>query len=123
VSETIKITAGSGNVFADIDLPDPNEALLKAKLAHSISRLIEQMQLTQREAARILGVDQPKVSALVRGRLSGFSIERLLPFVRALQYDVEIHLKPMPACDEPARTGVTESAGRQVLQEALSSGR
>ena len=94
MSETIKISAGTGNVFADVGLAEPEEALLKAKIAHSIHTLIREKGLTQTEAARRLGVDQPKVSALVRGRLSGFSLSRLLRFVRALEYDVEIHLKP-----------------------------
>ena len=84
---------GSGNVFADLRVPRPEEALAKAELAHKIARLIERRRLTQAEAARILDVDQPKVSALRRGRLSGFSLDRLVRFVVLLGHDVEIVVK------------------------------
>ncbi len=84
---------GSGNVFADLRVPRPEEALAKAELAHKITRLIERRRLTQAEAARILDVDQPKVSALRRGRLSGFSLDRLVRFVVLLGHDVEIVVK------------------------------
>lgn len=69
--------ASSGNVFADLDLPNPEEALAKAELAHKIAVLIEDKKLAQVQAAKLLGVDQPKSSALIRGHLSGFSLERL----------------------------------------------
>jgi len=68
----------SGNVFADLGLPNPEEALAKAELAHKIALLIQNKGLTQVQTAKLLGVDQPKVSALLRGRLSGFSLERLM---------------------------------------------
>ncbi len=87
---------GSGNVFADLGLPHPEEALVKAELAHKITKLIERRRLTQVEAARILDVDQPKVSALRRGRLSGFSLDRLVRFVVLLGHDVEIVVKKRP---------------------------
>lgn len=68
---------GSGNVFADLGLPDAEEALAKARLAQEIVETIERKGLSQSEAAEMMGLDQPKVSALVRGRLSGFSTDRL----------------------------------------------
>jgi len=92
----IKITRGSGNVFADIGLPDAEEYMTKAKLAYRICDIIEERKLTQAQAAKVLGVDQPKVSALVRGRLEGFSIERLLRYLNALGRDVEIVVRPKP---------------------------
>lgn len=83
----------SGNVFADLGFPQAEEMMAKAVLAHRISSILEERGLTQAEAARVLGVDQPKVSALRRGRLSGFSLERLLRFLLLLGRDVEIVVK------------------------------
>jgi len=81
-----------GNVFEDLGLPDAPELRIKARLAHQISRIIVKRNMTQMKAAAVLGIDQPKVSALVRGRLEKFSIERLCDFVRALGCDVDIHV-------------------------------
>jgi predicted XRE-type DNA-binding protein len=94
VSDRAQYTLGSGNVFADLDYPDPEEALLKAKLAREISAAIRERTLTQESAAEILGLDQPKVSAIMRGRLSGFSVERLLRCLTALERDVTITVGP-----------------------------
>ena len=96
MTKEIKVQIGSGNVFADLGLPNPEERLVKAELASLISSAIEQKNLTQIEAAELLGIDQPKVSALTRGRLSGFSTARLLRFLNALGNDVEIVVKPKP---------------------------
>jgi predicted XRE-type DNA-binding protein len=89
-----KVTESSGNVFADLDVADPEEALVKAELAGAIAALISARRLTQMQAAELLGIDQPKVSALMRGRLSGFSVDRLLRFLLALDRDVEIVVTP-----------------------------
>jgi predicted XRE-type DNA-binding protein len=94
MSSVPKHEIGSGNVFRDLGLPDAEELQAKADLAYEISRTIDQRKLSQREAAEILGIDQPKVSALVRGRLSGFSMERLYRFLNALGKDVEIVVRP-----------------------------
>lgn len=94
---------GTGNVFADLDLPQPDEALAKAELAQKIVAIVQARRLTQTDAAAILGVDQPKVSALMRGRLSGFSIERLLRFLLLLGRDVEISVKPRPRSRSQSR--------------------
>ncbi len=94
---------GSGNVFADLRVAHPEEALAKAELAYKISKLIEQRKLTQAEAAKILDVDQPKVSALRRGRLAGFSLDRLVRFVVLLGHDVEIVVKKRPRPGRPAK--------------------
>ena len=75
------IVAGSGNIFADLDLPDAEDRLAKAELARMIGAIIRDRGLTQAAAAKILGVDQPKVSALASGRLAGFSFERLTYFL------------------------------------------
>ena len=86
-------TVGSGNVFADLGFPNAEEMLAKAELAQKITSIIERHRLTQAQAANVLGVDQPKVSALKRGRLSGFSLERLVRFLILLGRDVEIVVK------------------------------
>jgi predicted XRE-type DNA-binding protein len=90
------VQASSGNVFADLDLPEAQELLVKAELAHRIGSIIRHRHLTQVEAAQVLGVDQPKISALLRGRLAGFSTERLLRFLTTLDRDVEIVIKKKP---------------------------
>jgi len=84
----------SGNVFADLGLPQPEDRLAKAELARKISELIAERRLTQLEAAALLRIDQPKISALVRGRLAGFSLERLVRFLNALGRDVRIVVTP-----------------------------
>ena len=88
------VEASSGNVFADLGLPNPEDALAKAKLASRICQVIEERGLTQTEAAKILGLDQPKVSALVRGKLSGFSADRLFRFLNDLGQEIEITIRP-----------------------------
>lgn len=86
----------SGNVFADLGLPNAEDRLAKAELARKISEIIVKRRLTQMEAGELLGIDQPKISALVRGRLGGFSLERLVRFLTVLGRDVEIVVKPKP---------------------------
>ena len=83
----------SGNVFADLEVDAPEEALAKAELTVKITEIIEAKGLTQAAAAKVLGIDQPKVSALLRGKLTGFSTERLIKFLNALGRDVEIVVK------------------------------
>ncbi|HLK13413.1 MAG TPA: helix-turn-helix transcriptional regulator [Fimbriimonadaceae bacterium] len=84
------VSYGSGNVFADLVLPNPEERLGKAKLAVAIMDAIKSRGLTQTEAAKLLGIDQPKVSKIHRGRLSEFSTERLLGYLIHLGLDVDI---------------------------------
>lgn len=90
VTKRIKVEAGTGNVFADIGLPNPEERLAKAGLAMRITETIRAQKLTQTRAARILGIDQPKISRLLRGQLAGFSTGRLMYFLTLLGRDVEI---------------------------------
>jgi predicted XRE-type DNA-binding protein len=96
MAEQIRVTKSSGNVFADLGLPNADERLVKATLAIEIGRIIKARKLTQQAAARLMGIDQPKVSHLLRGRLSGFSTERLLGFLTALGRDVEIVVRTPP---------------------------
>lgn len=105
--ETTRFVSGSGNVFADLQLPDPEEALAKAGLAQAIAETIERRGLTQEEAGRIMGLDQPKVSAIVRGRLSGFTQDRLTRCVLALGNDVEITIRSGAASAVAGHLAVT----------------
>jgi predicted XRE-type DNA-binding protein len=88
-----EFTPSSGNVFADLNLPHADDLLAKAELAAKIIAEIERRRLTQSQAAAILGIDQPKVSALKQGKLSGFSIERLMRLLLVLGRDIEITVK------------------------------
>lgn len=105
----LAITQGSGNVFADLGLPDAANRQLKVDLAMAINALIARRRLTQAAAAERLGVGQPKVSALARYKLDGFSAERLMSFLAALGQDVEIVVKNRPR---------TRSAGRVSVKAA-----
>lgn len=89
----ISVTESSGNVFADMGLPEPEEELTKAQLASHIRQVIKRQRLTQVAAAALMGIDQPKVSALLNGRLANFSSERLMRLLTALGQDVVITVK------------------------------
>jgi predicted XRE-type DNA-binding protein len=102
----IPVEASSGNVFADLGLNDPGEHLVKAELVRRITDIIAERKLTQVRAAKLLDIDQPKVSALLRGKLDGFSTDRLFRFLNALGSDVDIVIRP-------ARSG--ETAGTRVV--------
>lgn len=82
----------SGNVFADLGFPDAEERLAKAKLIVQIDRIIRKRRLTQEEAAKILGISQPKISSLLHGNFEGFSMDRLFKFLMNLGQDIEIHI-------------------------------
>jgi len=90
----IKAERGSRNIFADIGLPHPEQELLKARLTLEIYKIIRQRELTQAEAAKILGIKQPHVSLLMRNRAGTFSVGRLMDFLTALGQDVQITVKP-----------------------------
>jgi predicted XRE-type DNA-binding protein len=88
------VTRGSGNVFRDLGLADADVLQAKADLVFKISAIIEKRELSQVEAAQILGVTQPKISALLRGRLDGFSLERIMRFLAALDQRVDNKVRP-----------------------------
>ncbi len=92
-SRRIEFEESSGNVFADLGLPNPEQELLKANLTLQIFRVIKARKLTQAKAGKILGIPQPHVSDLMRGRARAFSAERLMEFLTALGHDVEIRVK------------------------------
>jgi predicted XRE-type DNA-binding protein len=87
-------TKGSGNVFADLGLPNPERELLKARLTLQIYKIVKERGLTQAQAGELLGVKQPHISALMRNRAGNFSVGRLMEFLTALGQDVRITVKP-----------------------------
>ena len=90
----IEYVEGSDNIFADLGIPEPEEAMAKAKIAMKIYETIKAKKLTQAKAAKILKITQPKVSLLLRGHLTDFSLERLLRFLNDLGQDVYISIVP-----------------------------
>lgn len=112
MSEKIFIEKSSGNVFADLGFADADELLIKAELVRQICHILRRRRITQARAAKILGIDQPKVSALIRGRLTGFSTDRLLRFLNALDRDIDIVLKTKPRSRKQARIKVVGGARR-----------
>jgi predicted XRE-type DNA-binding protein len=104
--ESIPVRRGSANVFADLGLSNPDERLAKAQLASRIDDVIRHRKLTQKQAAVLMGIDQPKVSRLLQGRLSGFSTQRLIDFLNALGQDVEIVVRAAPRSRKRGRLHV-----------------
>jgi predicted XRE-type DNA-binding protein len=100
------IIRGTGNVFADLGYADAEERQTKLRLAHAINGVIARRRLTQAAAAEKLGVNQPKVSALANYKLDGFSVERLMTFLTALDQDVEIVIKRKPRSRAAGRISV-----------------
>jgi predicted XRE-type DNA-binding protein len=89
-----RVTEGSGDVFADLGLPNPEQELLKAQLTLQIYTILKGSGMTQVEIAKILGVQQPQVSLLMRNRAGNFSVGRLMEFLTALRQDIEITVRP-----------------------------
>ena len=92
--KTLEKQPSSGNVFADLGVMDAEEHLIKAGLVAKIDRILQKRGLTQTAAAEAMGIDQPKVSAMLAGQFRGYSVERLMRFLVALGQDVEIVVKP-----------------------------
>jgi len=101
-----KFETSSGNVFADLDLAMPEELQAKARIAHLIVQIISKSHMTQKEAAEVLGLTQPKVSMIMNGRLGGFSLERLIMAITALDRDVEIRIRKKPRSRKHAHLNV-----------------
>lgn len=98
---------GSGNVFADIGVPDPELALLKAQVAIAIELPIERKGLTQRAAGEIMGIPSSKVSNIVCGRVRGYTLDRLFTYLKKLDVDIQVRMKVKPRRREEAEiTGI-----------------
>lgn len=106
----IPVTPSSGNVFADLGFAEPEMELTKAELASHIRHIIRRRRLTQVAAAALMGIDQPKVSALLNARLGNFSTDRLMRLLNALGQDVEIVIRERPNTLEKGRTRVIGEA-------------
>jgi len=101
--ETVEYTIGSGNVFADLELPDAEELFLKSQLISQISTIVRERGWNQAQAAAATGLTQPKISNLLRGRIGGFSVEKLFSVLNRLGCDVEVRVKP-PKAKSPGQT-------------------
>src|ERR1700731_2932292 len=100
MKKKIEYEDSSGNVFADLGVANPEGALAKSEVARQIAKIIKKRKLTQKQAAEILEIDQPKISALIRGKLRSFSLERLIRFLNELGQDVNIMISPaMPVSE------------------------
>jgi predicted XRE-type DNA-binding protein len=100
------IIRGSGNVFADLNFPDAEEQQTSLRLAFALNAILDEQRLTQAAAAARLGLNQPKVSALRHYKLEGFSVERLMTLLTALDQDVEIVIRAKPRSRAAARISV-----------------
>ena len=114
MSEAIKYEEGGANVFADIGVRDPEQSLVRAKLAEQIAEVIHKKGLSQHQIATILGVDQSKVSKLIRGRISGFTSDRLLRYLTALGCDIRIQVTE-PKVARPSRLVSIAPRGKVVV--------
>ena len=92
--ETVKVTRSCGNVFEDLGFANPEEELAKARLVSALAEVIEERRLSQTKVAVLLGVDQPAVSRLLRGRTGGFTSDRLMRLLNLLGQDVDISIRP-----------------------------
>ena len=104
--ERVDYQIGSGNVYADLELPDADEQQIKAQLVMQIARLMKARALTQAELGAIVGLDQPKVSKLLRGHFREFSVARLFSILNRLGYNVEVRIAASAVSPEDARTSV-----------------
>lgn len=100
------VTRGTGNVFADLGFPDATERQAKLRLAYALNQVLEARKLSQADAAKVLRVTQPKVSALRHYKLAGFSVERLMNLLTALDQDVEIVIRQKPRSRKAGRISV-----------------
>lgn len=109
------VVQSSGNVSADLGLHDAVEKQTRVRLAVAINQIVQARRLSQTAAARLLDINQPKISALVNYRLEGFSVERLMHFLNALDRDVEIVIRKKPHSKRPARIVVTGAQFSRVV--------
>ncbi|MBA3721242.1 MAG: XRE family transcriptional regulator [Parachlamydiaceae bacterium] len=113
--EKVEVSTSSGNVFADLGFANPVEALAKSDLAILIYDIIKKRKLTQKAAAEILGIDQPKVSNIICGRLSGYTLDRLMKHLVTLGYDIEITAKQHHSKNIPAGVHVVNASKQPRL--------
>src|SRR5260370_15988239 len=108
------VTRGTGTVFADLGFPDAAERQAKLRLAYALNQVLEDRKLSQADAAKVLGVTQPKISGLRNYKLAGFSVERLMNLLTALDQDVEIVIRQKPRSRKVARITVVAAYDLQM---------
>lgn len=111
----------SENIFVDIEMENADEKLTKSELAWEIDHILKKRKLTQAKAAEMMGINQPKVSALLRRKLSGFSVERLMHFLNLLGHDIDIVVRPKPRNRKIARVHVVSHEGYSNIPLAAKS--
>lgn len=109
--DEMELEMSSGNVFADIGIENPEEELTKAQLVWEIEKIIKKKKMTQAAAAEVMGINQPKVSALIRRKLDGFSVERLIHFLNTLGQDIDIVVRQKPSNRKQAIINVYHDSG------------
>lgn len=112
--EQVQFVESSGNIFADLGLPNPEERLAKAELARAIRKIIAERDLTQAQAGAILGIAQPNVSDLIRGKLARFSVEKMMEFLTALGRDIKIVVTEAAVPDERGEITVAVRTGGRL---------
>lgn len=112
---------GSGNIFADLGFENPEEELAKSDLTAKISQIIKKRKLTQMQVASILGVDQPRISSLLRGNFDLFSLDMLMRFLKILGQDIQILVKPKPTKRKQAHLTVVTSSSRSTTALAAKA--
>jgi predicted XRE-type DNA-binding protein len=120
MSQEIEFEESSGNIFADLGLPHPEERLAKAELAIEIGKILKKKNFTQAKAAEVLGISQPNVSALLHGRLRSFSLERLLRFLNDLGQNVKISITPAETPSNKGFTTIASSSPRTVSTQRVT---
>ncbi|MGB2715429.1 MAG: helix-turn-helix transcriptional regulator [Vicinamibacterales bacterium] len=122
-----RVTRGTRNAFGDLGFPDAAERQARLRLAYALNQVLEERQLSQADAAKVLGVTQPKVSALRHYKLAGFSVERLMNLLTAVDQDVEIVIRRKPRSRKAGRISVVAAEqglmvrkGKTVVQEGRS---
>ncbi len=103
MTRKVQIEMGSGNIFADLGLPDAETHFLKAQIVSELYRVTKQRKLTQTQAGKRMGISQPEVSRMFKGNFREYSVERLMEFVTAFDRDVEIVVRPHRKAGKPGR--------------------
>jgi predicted XRE-type DNA-binding protein len=116
-----RVTRGTRNVFADLGFPDAAERQAKLRLAHTLNQVLDGRKLSQADAAKVLGVTQPKVSALRHYKLAGFSLERLMNLLTAVEQDVVIVVRKKPRSRKVARISVVAAYDLQTARTPKGS--
>jgi predicted XRE-type DNA-binding protein len=109
-ADDTRVHVGSSNVFADLGLPDAEDQLIKSNIVIELRRLIKERKLNQTAAAKKIGIGQPDLSHILRGRFRGYSVERLMRMLTAFDQDVEIRSKPRSERNRPGRIIFTPAA-------------